>query len=203
MGIEGDNITFTCDSSNGLRPFIQINGNVNDPRSARISETSTNSNGGVVTYSYQFVSLTRADNGTTIQCFVNAVPSLPIIIIVDCECMQTLHINKPFIILSYTVPPQYIPATQQFTVIEGVSAEITFQLDALPRVTSFSWTRNGAPLTSNSRITLTANRISFPSSIRREDSGNYTVTSVDLLGNGSASLSIDVYCKNVLALHEC
>ena len=89
MGTEGDNITFTCDSSNGLRPLVQINGNLDDPRSARISDAGTSSSGAVVTYSYEFTGLARADNGTTIQCFVNAVPSLPIIIIVDCECMHT------------------------------------------------------------------------------------------------------------------
>ena len=72
---------------------------------------------------------------------------------------------------------------------------ISFRLDALPRVTNYFWTRNGDPITSTARRRLTANGVTF-TSIRREDTGVYTVTSVDRLGNGSAMLSINVYCEH-------
>ena len=72
---------------------------------------------------------------------------------------------------------------------------ISFRLDALPRVTNYFWTRNGDPITSTARRRLTANGVTF-TSIRREDTGVYTVTSVDRLGNGSATLSINVYCEH-------
>lgn len=94
----------------------------------------------------------------------------------------------------YSVPPLYDPPSQQFTVIEGFVTTISFQLDALPRVTNFFWTHNGEPITSSAKRRLTANGVTF-TSIRREDSGVYTVTSVDRLGIGSARLTIDVYCE--------
>lgn len=88
MANEGESATFTCEGISNVPRILQVNGNIRDPRLARISEADGGSGSGNSMenkYSYIFDNLTRADNGTVIQCFINAVPSNIITIIVDCE----------------------------------------------------------------------------------------------------------------------
>ena len=75
---EGDTVSFVCSSGSGELEepeVLQINNNIDDLRSSRI-----NVNASV----YQFSNITRADNGTLFQCFVNAVSSNYLILIVEC-----------------------------------------------------------------------------------------------------------------------
>lgn len=84
MANEGDSTMFTCVSTGDGPRVLQVNGNIKDTRLARISE-SDSSSGDDMGHDYVFANLSRADNGTTIQCFVNAVPSNVITVIVDCK----------------------------------------------------------------------------------------------------------------------
>ena len=73
---EGENVSFVCSSGGLERPeILQIDNNIDDVRSSRIHV-----NGSV----YQFSDIVRDDNGTLFQCFVNAVPSNYLVLIVDC-----------------------------------------------------------------------------------------------------------------------
>ena len=73
---EYENVSFACSSGGREGPeILQINNNIDDLRSSRI-----NVNASV----YQFSDIVRGDNGTLFQCFVNAVPSNYLILIVEC-----------------------------------------------------------------------------------------------------------------------
>lgn len=96
-------------------------------------------------------------------------------------------------ILFFSVPPEYSPSLQKYAVVEESNVTVNFQLDALPRVSEFTWLRNGVRLSSTSDRVLSAGGIAF-NFIKRTDSGMYTVTATDRLGSSSATLDMTVYC---------
>lgn len=62
---------------------------------------------------------------------------------------------------------------------------------------AFTWRRNGIIINSSPGLSLSAGSMRF-NSVSREDSGLYTVTAIDSLGNGTATISLDVYCKFII-----
>ena len=59
---------------------------------------------------------------------------------------------------------------------------------------SYSWIKDGNPLTASSMVQLTATNISI-SSLNVNDAGTYIVTSTNAAGNTTATLNLTVYCK--------
>ena len=87
--LEGNNLTFTCSGSTVGPKVLQVNSNISTATTGRITVTSnTEGSGSAIddtsTY-YQFTALTRADNGTTVQCFSNGIGSNILTVIVDCK----------------------------------------------------------------------------------------------------------------------
>ena len=78
-GKEGDNLGFTCDGEG--QQVLQMNSNVTTPGRRLVVINESESSG----IQYQLTSLTRSDNGTTLQCFSDGEPSNTITIIVDCK----------------------------------------------------------------------------------------------------------------------
>lgn len=86
----------------------------------------------------------------------------------------------------------------RFTPTEGMQFRVDPILDAnpIPGVGMFEWTFNGQPIGPQLPGVITGvDFLDFGSSIRREASGNYTITSFNEAGSGNASFSIDVLCK--------
>ena len=81
---EGSSAEFSC---TGTGPkLLQINSNLIDPTGGRVTASADDSSGDDGdTINYIFVNTTRDDNGTTIQCFANAVGSNIITLSVECE----------------------------------------------------------------------------------------------------------------------
>ena len=77
---EGQNVSFVCSSSDIEGPeILQINNNIDDLRSSRITPPSDNGSA-----AYEFAEVVREDNDTLFQCFINAVPSNYLTLIVVC-----------------------------------------------------------------------------------------------------------------------
>ena len=81
---EGSPAEFSC---TGTGPkLLQINSNLIDPTGGRVTASADDSSGDDGdTINYIFANTTRDDNGTTIQCFANAVGSNIITLYVECE----------------------------------------------------------------------------------------------------------------------
>ena len=92
------------------------------------------------------------------------------------------------------VPPRYEPDTANFAVMDGSRPRIYLNIDAAPRISVYTWEKDGERITSNGRVSLTVNSISF-NSVSRSDSGEYTVIATDSKGTGSATITLDVYCE--------
>ena len=100
------------------------------------------------------------------------------------------------------VPPRYEPDTANFAVMDGSSPRIYLNIDAAPRISDYTWEKDGERITSNGRVSLTVNSILF-NPVSRSDSGEYTVIATDNRGTGSATITLDVYCecKSVVYLY--
>ncbi|XP_019852346.1 PREDICTED: hemicentin-2-like [Amphimedon queenslandica] len=177
-GREGDNLEFSCDGEG--QQILQINHNVTAVGGRLMLAGEGSGMGRLPGVQYQLNDLTRNDNGTIIQCFSNGEGSNVITIIVD-------------------FPPLYSPASLYYNVIEGSSPVLSLSLDAPVMLTAFTWRRNGIIISSSPGLSLSASSMRF-SSVSREDSGLYTVTAVDSLGNGTATISLDVYYAPEFAL---
>ena len=64
---------------------------------------------------------------------------------------------------------------------------------------SFTWTRDGQPLSSGLGLSLTYSSLTFPN-VARQDSGNYSVFASNVIegrevGNDTGSFNVDVICK--------
>ena len=93
--------------------------------------------------------------------------------------------------------PTYI-VDERFTPTEGFPFRVDLGLDAnpIPGIGMFDWTFNGQPINLQlPGVDVGVNFLDFGNNIRREASGNYTVTSSNDAGSGNASFVIDVYCK--------
>ena len=86
---------------------------------------------------------------------------------------------------------------------ENVLIDISLDPEPFPLDTlSFSWTRNGQPLTGGSGIALTHSSVTF-AVIERTDSGEYSVSAsnhvighpLQQIGNDTGGFSLDVICK--------
>ena len=78
--------------------------------------------------------------------------------------------------------------------MEGSSPYIELELDAAPRITNFTWTKDNVEITSTPCLILGVNTLKF-NPVSRQDSGQYLITANDELGSGNATISLDVYCK--------
>ena len=78
--------------------------------------------------------------------------------------------------------------------MEGSSPTIVLGLDALPRITGYVWTKDGVMITSDNKLTVDTNSLKF-NMITRDYAGLYSVTVQDSVGIGTASVSLNVYCK--------
>lgn len=81
---------------------------------------------------------------------------------------------------------------------EGTQFRVDPILDAnpIPGIGMFEWTFNGQPIGPQLPGAITGvDFLDFGSSIGREASGNYTITSFNEAGSGNASFTIDVLCK--------
>ena len=85
--------------------------------------------------------------------------------------------------------------------MDGSRPGIYLNIDAAPRISDYTWNKDGERITSNGRVSLTVNSISF-NSVSRSDSGEYTVVATDSKGTGSAIINLDVYCefKSIICL---
>ena len=86
----------------------------------------------------------------------------------------------------------------RFTPTEGEPLRVDLGLDAnpIPGTGMFEWLFNGQPIGQQlPGVNIGVDFLDFGASIGREASGNYTITSFNDAGNGSASFVIDVYCK--------
>jgi hypothetical protein len=171
--VEGNQLTFTCSGLDGPQ-IIQINNNVTFDRiRANTSEGGSGSEYPDDAIHYQLDSLDRDNNGSTIQCFINGIGSNILTIIID-------------------FPPVYSPSEAVYNIVEGTSGTIELSLDALPLVYTYSWFKDGVPLLSTDRLSLTVNSMTF-SSISSTDDGYYTVMANDTLGSATANIRINVY----------
>ena len=87
---------------------------------------------------------------------------------------------------------------ERFTPTEGFPFRVDLGLEAnpIPGIGMFDWTFNGQPINLQlPGVDVGVNFLDFGNDIRREASGNYTVTSFNDAGSGNASFVIDVYCK--------
>ena len=75
-------MTFTCSGVTGPQ-VLQVNSNFTIIPTDGITLISQDKIGS----QYQFTGLTREDNGTSLQCFNNAIMSNIVTIIVDCKCL--------------------------------------------------------------------------------------------------------------------
>ena len=66
-------------------------------------------------------------------------------------------------------------------------------MDGFPTA-SYFWTKDGNQLTSSSEVQLNATSILI-SSLDVSDAGTYIVTSSNIVGNTTATLTLTVYCK--------
>ena len=69
-----------------------------------------------------------------------------------------------------------------------------YNYEANPQPDEHIWTRDGKPLVSGGKTTLTANSITI-TDVNRSDSGVYTIFSSNVAGNGSANFILNVYCE--------
>lgn len=177
-GREGDNLEFSCDGEG--QQVLQINHNVTAVGGRLVLAGEGSGTSRLPGVQYQLNGLTRNDNGTFIQCFSNGEGSNVITIIVD-------------------FPPLYSPASLYYNVIEGSSPVLSLSLDAPVMLIAFTWRRNGIIINSSPGLSLSASSMRF-NTVSREDSGLYTVTAIDSLGNGTATISLDVYYAPEFAL---
>ena len=116
---EGSPAEFSC---TGTGPkLLQINSNLIDPTGGRVTASADDSSGDDGdTINYIFANTTRDDNGTTIQCFANAVGSNIITLSVECESIvffsssiyyRPLMINI-IIIITVSRPPAMTSITR-------------------------------------------------------------------------------------------
>ena len=73
-----------------------------------------------------------------------------------------------------------------------------YTYEANPQPDEHTWTRDGKPLVSGGKTTLTANNNTSSitiSNVNRSDSGVYTIFSSNVAGNGSANFTLNVYCE--------
>ena len=105
------------------------------------------------------------------------------------------------LLLCELVPLRYEPETANVAVMDGSSPRIYLNIDAAPRISDYTWEKDGERITSNGRVSLTVNSISF-NPVSRSDSGEYTVIATDSKGTGSATITLDVYCEfnNIICL---
>lgn len=77
-----------------------------------------------------------------------------------------------------------------FTGIEGNSLVIPFQVHANPRSITYTWTKDGSPLTHNfTGSTFNITRLS------RKDSGIYSCEAINDVGSNAVKFNISVLCK--------
>ena len=101
----------------------------------------------------------------------------------------------------HPVAPNYTSPGPQ-TVTEGdTNVRIDVRLDANPFPSFFTWSRNGVPITSSSKVALTATSITF-TTVQQEDAGTYTVYSNNTAGSGSATFELIVQCKLLLLIYS-
>ena len=93
---EDNDVTFTCSGVTG-RQVLQVNSNFTIIPTDRITLISQDKSGS----QYQFTGLTREDNGTSLQCFSNAVMSNIVTIIVDCKWFLSVELS----LHSVSLPP--------------------------------------------------------------------------------------------------
>ena len=89
---------------------------------------------------------------------------------------------------------------------ENVQIDIGLDPEPFPMDTlSFSWTKNGQPLSGGSGLALTYSSVTF-ATIERSDSGEYAVSASNhvtghlsqQIGNDTGRFSLDVICKLAL-----
>jgi len=104
---------------------------------------------------YTFSNVTRQDNGTTFRCGAAGVIS------------NTVTVRV-------IVPPKISGRTGPYTILEGSSRTLTYQVTGNPFPHSLLWFYNGQPFTGNERITIIRNSSLAIRAASRHDSGNYT-----------------------------
>ena len=83
--------------------------------------------------------------------------------------------------------------------VENVSVDLRQQPAAFPTPTSFTWNKDGQPLTGH---VLTYSSVTF-ATVRREDAGNYAVSAtnfvpgstIEMVGRDTGGFYLDVICK--------
>ena len=94
----------------------------------------------------------------------------------------------------HSVPPNYTSPGPQ-TITEGdTNTQINVTTDANPFPSSFTWSRNGVPITSSSNVALTESSIRF-TTVQRNNAGMYNVYSNNTAGGGSTTFELIVQCK--------
>ena len=103
----------------------------------------------------------------------------------------------------YTGPPNLINNLSMIAV-EGSTNTVSLHQapDAFPFPQQFSWTVNGSPASSNSRVTFGYPSVTFQQ-LERGDAGTYTLTATNyrldntsvLVGKNTGSFILDVQCK--------
>lgn len=85
--------------------------------------------------------------------------------------------------------------------MEGSSPVIQLGLDAPVMLGTYTWRKNGVIISSSQRLSLSVDSMRFDT-VSRDDIGSYSVTAVDSLGNGTATISLDVYCKSIAVFKQ-
>ena len=79
--------------------------------------------------------------------------------------------------------------------MEGEPFAISVVVNANPSTVSYTWTRDGLPLSKNGRrITAHSSTLNI-TKLERQDGGIYTVEAMNLEGHAVYNLSLNVLCK--------
>ena len=92
-------------------------------------------------------------------------------------------------------PPQFSPSTATETPTEGGQLTLSFSIDANPPPSSdnITLTRSGTPVT-DTRVTVTTTSLTI-ADVTRNDSGEYQITTSNVAGSATFTLTVDVYCE--------
>ena len=78
--------------------------------------------------------------------------------------------------------------------LEGEDFSTTSTVEANPEPSEVIWRRDGVMLSNDDNIVITTTSITI-TNLQRSDTGTYTITSDNGVGEGSGSFDLIVYCE--------
>lgn len=106
---------------------------------------------------------------------------------------NTLIINIPnaYIKIGFSDGPVFMDLNETFfTGVEGKSLVIPFRVHANPNTITYTWTKDGSPLTHN----FTGSIFNI-TRLSRKDSGIYSCEAINDVGSTAIKFNISVLCK--------